>query len=133
MKERGEIVGFFPFEMGRFGIAKPMYMCDCQGIIIKKEIDWKIEDVLRGCGLIAWDFSELIFSQVGLQKNNRIKIIRYPVMNLSNGYEAYISELKKIVQKTRQIFSGECEKSNGKLDPSDLKKIFQRYQYCIRF
>lgn len=95
MEENGDVVGIFPFRLGKYSIAKPMYMCDYQGVVVKKGIAWRIEDLLESCGLVAWDFSQLITSQTALQKIDNLKMISSLIINLSKGYEAYLAGLRK--------------------------------------
>ena len=130
MEENGDVVGFFPFRLGKYSIAKPLCMSDYQGIVVKKGVSWKIEDVLKSCGLVAWDFFQLITPQTALQKMDSLKMISSLIINLSDGYEAYIAKLIKTrVERMKDIFrqfrkiEQEVGTINFKQDISDISTL----------
>lgn len=138
MEEDGDVVGVFPFRLGRCSIAKPMYMSDYEGLIVKKGLAWKLEDVLKSCGLVAWDFSHLIACQTALQKTNCLKMTSSAIINLSKGYEAYVTGLresraKRINNIFRQIRKIEQEVGTiiFKEDISDMSILHKLLEWKV--
>lgn len=136
MKEGSEVVGFFPFRLGRYAIAKPMQMCDYQGIIVKKGVEWNVEDVLKGCGLVAWDFDQLIASQIMLTKANNFTRTVSRTINLREGYDVYITGLQKSSPKWinnifRNIrkFEREVGTINFRQDISDISILHKLLEW----
>ena len=91
--EDGGKIGFFPFQRGKFGIGKPIggLLSDYHGLIASKDLAVDVAGLLRACQLVAWDFNHLPLSQTVFQGGCRQETSS-PVMDLSHGYEAYVSE-----------------------------------------
>lgn len=111
MEDAGDIVGFFPYKLGRFSIAIPLNMCDYQGVIVRQGVRWRVEDLLKGCSLAAWDFDQLIFSQTGLQQGAGLVVSDSMTISIPNGYNAYLEgllserseRLEGFFRKTRKL------------------------------
>ena len=90
MEEKGEAAGFFPFQRGHLGIGKPVGgpMCDYQGVVARPGLTWNAEELVRGCGLAAWDFDHLVASQQAFQPYH-YSTEGSPYLDLSSGFEAY--------------------------------------------
>jgi len=105
LEDGGEIVGFFPFERGRFRIGRPIAtgVSDCQGVIHAPGFRWSTQDLLRGCDLDVWEFDHLLGSQAAWA-GQHIAGRAAPLIDVSRGYELYIAERqrasKKIVKST---------------------------------
>ena len=93
LEEDGELTGFFPFQRGRWGIGRPVGgpMSDFQGVIARPGLTWDTAELVRGCGLRAWDFNHLLASQESFRPYHRVQA-ESPYMDLSQGFEAYQSE-----------------------------------------
>jgi CelD/BcsL family acetyltransferase involved in cellulose biosynthesis len=112
LEQEGEVVGFFPFQRGERGVGKPVGwpMCDYQGIVASKETVWDAKQLLRGCGLVQWDFDHLIMSQLPFQSFHQARK-ESPILNLSAGYDRYAEEkrrsgselFKQSARKTRKL------------------------------
>ena len=65
LSEGSAVVGFFPFERGRFGAGMPIAtgLTDCQGLIHAAGLQWDARELVRACRLPAWRFDHLEASQ----------------------------------------------------------------------
>ena len=96
LEEAGKVAGFFPFQRGKRSVGKPVGwpMCDYQGVVASRETVWDPAQLLRDCGLVAWDFDHLIMSQQPFQ--GCIRATRNsPILNLSGGFEKYLEEKQR--------------------------------------
>src|SRR2546423_471270 len=69
LEQDGELAGFFPFQRTRWNIGKPVGgpLSDFQGVVVRQGFVWSAEELVRGCGLAAWDFNHLLASQLPFQ------------------------------------------------------------------
>jgi CelD/BcsL family acetyltransferase involved in cellulose biosynthesis len=90
------IVGFFPFQRGRWGSGRPVgwRMSDYQGAVVEPGLSWRAKELIRDCGLKTWEFDHLIASQRAFEPFHRSRQ-ESPVMELSNGLEAYVGGLRR--------------------------------------
>ncbi len=112
LEEGGEPVGFFPFQRAHGGMGRPVggRMSDFQGVIVQKGVEWNAEELIRGCGLTAWDFDHLLVSQQAFAPHHAT-VKQSPFMDLSDGFEAFYGErrkagsvsIKKFMQKGRRL------------------------------
>ncbi|WP_214412184.1 GNAT family N-acetyltransferase [Sphaerisporangium fuscum] len=95
-----DIVGFFPFERHQLGIGMPIAagLTDAQGMVHAKDIEFDPQELMKACGLAVFEFDHL---QAG-QPLVPAKHTRHPspVIDLSDGYEAYVEVLKRVSGKT---------------------------------
>lgn len=133
LEEAGGPAGFFAFELGRFGNARPVgaWLSDCQGVVHTPEFQPDSGELLRGCGISAWQFDHLVSSQQPFTKY-QVATARSPVIDLSEGSEVYAARLKEhssqgndLGRKRRKI-----ERERGPLrfvidssDPGDLEML----------
>src|SRR4051794_17452648 len=112
LRERGEIVGFFPFQRDPSGggraIAEPV--SDFQGLVAGPGVRISPESLVAGCGLTCWSFSHVIaeqdafgpFRQAGHDS---------PFIELSGGFELYragrqrsgTQQLQQVERRRRQF------------------------------
>ncbi|MFQ5730468.1 MAG: GNAT family N-acetyltransferase [Planctomycetaceae bacterium] len=107
-----EIAGFFPFQRQRGDVAAPVggRMSDFHGAIVDPAVRWDAVELMRGCGLRAWNFHHLIADQAPLQPF-RYRTSESLFADVSDGFDAYYRErrktgskrLKRIRQKTRKL------------------------------
>lgn len=110
--DKGSIAGFFPFQIERKGFGKPVgeYFSDYQGIICSPGFDCDAFDLLRACGLMAWDFNHLVVGQRCFSRFQR-QIEASPLLDLTRGFKAYLQDrsatgtslIKEIAKKTRWL------------------------------
>ena len=104
----GKPAAFFPYERRRWNLAGPVgsFISDYHGLICPPGFTLDPRELLRSCGLVAWDFNHLPASQSGFIPFQREQH-RSPIIDLSAGYEAYVKERREA--GTEQI------KKNGNL------------------
>ncbi|MEU8527327.1 GNAT family N-acetyltransferase [Streptomyces sp. NPDC048629] len=83
-------VGYFPFERRPLGLGTPIAtgLCDCQGLIHAPGTRWDAAELLSGCGLRLWEFDHLTTGQTPFT-GGEVRRAGSPVVDLSDGYEAY--------------------------------------------
>lgn len=93
MEDGGKIVAVFPFERRRWGFAGPVgsFISDYHGVITRPDFVFDPRDLLRACGLVAWDFNHIPAVQAPFVPFHREQH-RSPIIDLSAGYEAYVKE-----------------------------------------
>jgi CelD/BcsL family acetyltransferase involved in cellulose biosynthesis len=119
LTEDQRTAGFFAFERRRLGVALPIagWLSACQGVIHEPDVQWEAAELLRGCGLAAWRFDNLIADQARLN-GYRCAIVPYPVIDISEGFDAYYAKLRvrasrfcrELDRKTRKL-----SRENGEL------------------
>jgi CelD/BcsL family acetyltransferase involved in cellulose biosynthesis len=108
LKVAGKPVAFFPYERRRWGLAGPVgsFLSDYHGIVSVADFEFQPRDLLRACGLAAWDFNHLPVCQSPFTPFYSEQY-RSPIIDLSSGYQAYAKERREA--GTEQI------KKNGNL------------------
>jgi CelD/BcsL family acetyltransferase involved in cellulose biosynthesis len=92
LEDGSGLIGFFPYERGRFGLATPIggHLSDFHGVIGDTD---RIEDavaLLRGCRLNAWDFDHQLASQPLFAPFADVQS-RSPHVDLTGGFAAYVA------------------------------------------
>src|SRR5438132_10210354 len=66
LEEGGTVIGFFPFDQGRFRVGRPIApgLADCQAVIHYPGFEWNAQDLLKWCNLDVWEFGHLIAEQM---------------------------------------------------------------------
>ncbi|WP_254705498.1 GNAT family N-acetyltransferase [Streptomyces vilmorinianum] len=93
--ERGEPVGFFPYEKGPFGHGRAIGLgvSDCQGAVLRPGLRPDPRALLRVCGLSAWEFDNLEAGQDVFQ-GAAAESFGSPVIDIGEGYAAYEALLR---------------------------------------
>ena len=93
LEENGEPAGFFPYQRGGWGGGRPVggRLCDFQGVIARPGLVWRADELVRDCGLRAWDFDHLIASQSAFRLFH-LGSGNSPYLDLSEGFAAYTAE-----------------------------------------
>lgn len=93
LEEGRDIVGFFPFEQGRWRIGRPIAagVSDAQGVIHVPGLEWAPVELLKGCHLDVWEFDHLIGSQIP-STGQKVAGRSSPIIDVSQGYEAYVAQ-----------------------------------------
>lgn len=112
LEEDGEPVGFFPFQRGRWGAGRPVggKMTDFQGVVARPGLVWDAGELVRGCGLSAWDFDHLTVGQQPFCPHH-YSTADSPYLDLSAGFAAYQAErneagsllVKQTLRKARKL------------------------------
>lgn len=109
--ENDDSCAFFPFEQGASGIGLPVgsRLTDYQGPIVQ-DIDLDVRQLLRSCGLRAWQFDHLLPNCPALQPYID-GTAGSPYLDLTDGFEAYrksrqqagSSAIKQFERKSRKL------------------------------
>lgn len=136
LEEEGSIVGFLPYQLGRFGAGRPIgaSVCDRQALVCAGGLQWNARDLLRACRLSSLEFDHLLPTQVPFQPYHVAEASSY-VMDLGAGYSAYLEErlrssrksLRLAFTKQRNLESdvGEVEFEVRSRDPQDLHTLMR--------
>lgn len=97
LERDSEIVGFFPFERAGWRIGRPVggRLSDFHGVICRPDLEWDSAQLIRACGLAAWNFDHLVASQVSF-KSSHWDVMPSPFMDVSRGFEAYLAERSRV-------------------------------------
>jgi CelD/BcsL family acetyltransferase involved in cellulose biosynthesis len=136
LEDAGRVVGFFPFQRAARRIGKPVggRLSDFQAVIVQGDVSVDPRELVRGCGLAAWDFDHLLVSQ---QEFSRFHYATdgSPYIDVSQGYKAYCDvrkelgdeELKQTQRKTRKLTRdvGPLRLVMNSDDPQSLELLLQ--------
>ncbi len=134
IEDKGSVAGIFPFQIDRQGFGKPVGagIADYQGMICSPGFSFDATDLLRACGLIAWDFDHLVVGQEFLSRFRR-EIQPSPLIDLTHGFASYIADrrsagselISEIRNKSRRL-----ERDAGKIafvantfDVADFRRV----------
>lgn len=108
-----EIVGFFPFQRGRFGVGKPIGggLNDRQGLICMPDTECSLEELLRACKLSVWKFDHLVRDQRLFERYATV-VASSPVIDLIDGFAPYLEKLRV----TSPTFCKQVIRRAGKLE-----------------
>jgi CelD/BcsL family acetyltransferase involved in cellulose biosynthesis len=100
LEEGQDVVGFFPFDQGRFRVGRPIApgVSDCQAVIHSPGCEWNAQDLLKGCRLDVWEFDHLIAEQMA-SAGQSISVRDSPIIEISQGYETYLAERQRTSKK----------------------------------
>jgi CelD/BcsL family acetyltransferase involved in cellulose biosynthesis len=100
LEEGQDLVGFFPFDQGRFRVGRPIApgVSDCQAVIHSPRFECSAQDLLKGCGLDVWEFDHLIAEQMA-SAGQSISARDSPIIEISQGYETYLAERQRTSKK----------------------------------
>lgn len=112
MEEGHEVVGFFPFQRGRFGAGRPVggVLSDYHGVIASPHTTWNVKDLLRESHLAFWEFDHLVAAQTPFAPYHRREAIS-PALDLSSGFASYVkrhwragsSRIAQLERKARKL------------------------------
>lgn len=116
LSEGPELVGFFPFERRRFGYGVPVAagLTHWQGLVHAPDLEWDPQELLRACGLAVWEFDNLVAGQKPFEPYQTLREPS-PIMDLSCGYEAYLTHLRRSFVRDLQRKQRRLERDVGEL------------------
>lgn len=93
LRQGNETVAFFPFQRRRAGRGGPTggIVSDYQGLICDPDFTCEPRELLKSCGLVAWDFDRLLASQRFFAPYHKLCEPSARI-DLSAGYQAYAQE-----------------------------------------
>lgn len=118
LEEKGETVGFFPFERTSEDLAQPVGgpLADYQGVVARQDLPWSATELLDACGLKAWSFNHLIASQESLQPYH-YHLSESPYIDISRGFDAYYAELRQRGSREVKQTLRKCRKVEREIGP----------------
>jgi CelD/BcsL family acetyltransferase involved in cellulose biosynthesis len=106
IEQGGGVVAVFPFQRKHGSRAVPVggIVSDYQGLICRPGFNCEPRELLKACGLVAWDFDRLLSSQICFAPYHKLCEPSAQI-DLSEGYQAYAAQRR--AAGTRQI--QQCE------------------------
>ncbi|NGP53709.1 GNAT family N-acetyltransferase [Thioalkalivibrio sp. XN8] len=103
LEDGNQVVGFFPFHRSRGGVARPagLGLSDHHGVIVEPAAEWHAADLLRGAGIVRWEFDHLLASQQAWETWHA-GVERSPVIGAREGFEQYEATRSKSQRKHLQ-------------------------------
>ncbi|BAC74285.1 cellulose biosynthesis protein CelD [Streptomyces avermitilis] len=94
-REDGEPAAFFPFQRTATGVGRAVGLgvSDCQGLVHRAGFTWDAQELLQACGLALWEFDHLVAGQAPFEAG-AAGTFPSPVMEVDQGYEAYLRGLR---------------------------------------
>jgi CelD/BcsL family acetyltransferase involved in cellulose biosynthesis len=101
LEESDGIAGFFPFEVRNRVVGVPIGfgISDCQGLVHRNGLDLDAKALLTACRLPVFEFDHLMASQF---TDHHTTLSSSPLMNLENGYPAYVENRNKAGDVVKQ-------------------------------
>lgn len=118
LEEASRVVGFFPLHRRRGGIGRPvgLGLSDYHGVIAEPDADWTAAELLRGCGLVRYEFDHLPVSQAHFASYHR-GVEDSPIVDLAGGYEGYEASRDKAGRKQLREVQRKREKLESEVGP----------------
>jgi CelD/BcsL family acetyltransferase involved in cellulose biosynthesis len=112
LTEGQTVIGFFAFERRGLGLGVPIggWLSGCQGLVHEPGAEWDPQQLLRECGLAAWQFDNLTADQEPF-KPYQAATRTAPVIDLADGFETYHAKLwtqshrfcRELARKARKL------------------------------
>jgi CelD/BcsL family acetyltransferase involved in cellulose biosynthesis len=144
IEEASRPLGFFPFEIGRFGSGRPVggRLSDYHGVIAPPGAAWRPADLVAGCGLRQWRFDHLPVECREFAPFVEAAASSW-VLDLSGGFEHYRQQrrragskrIDRILCKSRKLRRehGEVQFEFDSVDPVVLDQVIQwKREQCQR-
>ncbi|GII03964.1 GNAT family N-acetyltransferase [Planobispora takensis] len=117
MHDGPDMVGFLPFERHPLGIGQPVAagLTDAQGMVYAKDLEFDPQQLLKDCGLAVLEFDHLVSTQPLLPARHT----RHPspIIDMRDGYEAYIETIKVTSGKTYRTTAYKSRKLQRDVGP----------------
>ena len=100
LEDGNRIVGLFPHQRRWDRTARPvgLRLSDYHGVIVEREADWNVTDLLRACRLVRWEFDHLPASQSQFAPWVTMESIS-PIAEMRAGFDAFHASLDKAGRK----------------------------------
>jgi CelD/BcsL family acetyltransferase involved in cellulose biosynthesis len=112
LEDEAGVAGFFPFHKQAFRIGKPIggRLSDYHGVVARAGARWDAEELVRRCGLRAWDFNHLVRSQEPFRRHH-VRRAWSPYLDLTDGFDAYTTSrarsgsdvMRQVKRKTARL------------------------------
>ena len=116
-------VGYFSYEHGRLGIGRPIGagLSDCQGVVLRPDVQLDPNALLSGCKLAVWEFDHLLAHQASSGPYHVTRALS-PAIDLSSGFAGYIAErpsLDRQLRRSERVLEREVGKITFDYDVRD--------------
>lgn len=122
LRDGQRTIGYFPFEKRRLGVGVPVsgWLSACQGVVHAPGAQWDARELVRGCGLAAWHFDNVITDQAPFDPYHSA-IDPAPAIDLTEGFDVYYAKLRARAHR----FCRELERKFRKLgrDAGELRLV----------
>ncbi len=118
MEDNKRIMGFFPFQLKKGGIARPigLGLSDYHGVIADPQAQWSASELMRGCKLIRWEFDHLPTSLSQFSQYHST-LTDSPIIELSQGFETFVASRDKSSRKLFREIQRKQEKLTANVGP----------------
>jgi CelD/BcsL family acetyltransferase involved in cellulose biosynthesis len=112
------IEGFFPFHRKRGRVARPigLGLSDYHGVVAIPDAQWTVAELMRGFHLVRWAFDHLPASQSQFAEY-AAGTSQSPVIDLSQGYDHYKTNVDKAARKQIREVKRKREKLDSTVGP----------------
>ena len=106
------VVGFFPYQRRWNGVGRPvgLALSDYHGVIVQREVEWTVADLLVGCHLARWQFDHVPAAQTQFRVATSAEAAS-PIVEFGAGFDAYLDTLDRAGRKQVR----ECERKRTRL------------------
>lgn len=130
LEDGPDVVGFVPFQRGRLGVGRALGLglTDWQGAVLATDVPWDADALHRATGLSVWSFDHLVPSQAHLLGARGLALHDSPVMDLSDGWDAWLARrggsgrIKKALYHGRRM-GRQVGELSSELDTSDADDL----------
>jgi CelD/BcsL family acetyltransferase involved in cellulose biosynthesis len=134
VREAGEVAAFLPYQRTASGVGRAIGLgiSDAQGVVHRPGFEWDARELLRACGLALWEFDHLVGGQRAFEAGVT-GTFPSPVMDVDQGYDAYLSQLRAqspkftrtTLAKERKLGreAGEVTYVHDERDPAALRTL----------
>jgi CelD/BcsL family acetyltransferase involved in cellulose biosynthesis len=108
----GRWVGFWPYQRDARNVAHPvgLSLCDFQGVVVERSVEWSPLELLKACGLQAWCFDHVPASQLTMRQCGWLQV-NSPIIDLTSGFDDYCrqrrlassSTIRETLRKARKL------------------------------
>jgi CelD/BcsL family acetyltransferase involved in cellulose biosynthesis len=107
IEENNKVVALFPFQRTSKQMGAPVgrFLSDYQGLISEPDYRLDVRDLIKQCGLAAWDFDHLLASQNSFAEFHE-SLAPSPRIDLSDDFGEYVkthAEVKSLRVKMRRL------------------------------
>ncbi|MFP3990278.1 GNAT family N-acetyltransferase [Streptomyces sp. E11-3] len=136
VREDGEPAAFLPYQRSLTGVGRAIGLgvSDCQGLVHRAGFAWDARELLKACGLAVWEFDHLVQGQPPFAAFAAADFPS-PVMDIDQGYAAYLAELrlrspkftKSTLAKERKLGrdTGQVRYVHDERDPEALRVLME--------
>jgi CelD/BcsL family acetyltransferase involved in cellulose biosynthesis len=119
MENDNRVFGFFPFQHKKGGVARPvgLGLSDYHGVIADHCTSWTAQELMRGCGLVRWEFDHLLACQPQFVSWHA-RVSESPIIDISSGFDAFVASRDKSGRKLMREIERKQEKLTERLGPT---------------